>query len=145
MKDPSTVGQTYLLTAGHGQEVKIHELLKDAYALAGIKRRPILPFWLFFGIRRSPLARLFDSYFWQAVDLALPYYRYLKGNKVYFDAQKSSQKLAELGVFCPAWKSYKHVVLRFCLESRWGKKLPRPEHSYYQQSSLRSPALSPQS
>ena len=131
MQTPRSLGETFLLTAGLGHEVQIKQLLQDAYRMAGIQKRPILPFWLFALVRRSPLAKRFDDYFWQAVDMALPYYSYLKGNRVYFEDQRSRALLQELGVNQPRWPEYKQRVLGFCLESRWGRKLPKPEHTYY--------------
>lgn len=132
MQDSRALGGTWLLTAGLGQELKVRALLRDAEAIAGIKARPTLPFWMFFALWRSPLAKLFPVHLWEAMRMALPYRAYLEGHGAQFDASKTHALLAEHGVVCPSWDSYKHKVLSYCTQSRWGRRPPRPESYYYQ-------------
>ena len=131
MQRKESVGETFHLTAGLGSETRIREVLLDSYSLAGIKPRPIVPMWLFFAIRRSPFSRLFGSQFWRAVDMAKPYYDYLRGTGVRFDATRTHAVLRPLGITPPRWREYKKEVLNYCLASRWGRKVPIPEYVYY--------------
>ncbi len=131
MQRDGAVGQTFLLSAGLGKEIRIKELLRDSYLYAGINKRPILPTWVFNLIRKSPLKKLYHDSFWGAVDLAKPYFRYLEGTGVRFDAKRSLQTLKALGVTCPNWDDYKREVLGYCTASRWGRKPPMPEYVYY--------------
>ena len=131
MQQPSSLGETFHLTAGLGREIRIRDLLRDAYQLAAITRRPMIPFWLFHVISGTPLRRLFADQFWQAVEMATPYFCYFKGAGVRFDAARTQATLARLGIEVPSWSDYKREVLGFCVASRWGKKLPLPEYIYY--------------
>lgn len=131
MQRESSLGKTYHLTAGFGHEIKIATILRDAYQLAGIKKRPIVPYWIFNVIKKTPLRRLFPQTFWDAVDMALPYHHYLLGTSVRFDSERTRSVLGPLGIHPPGWDEYKKDVLGFCLASRWGKKLPMPEYIYY--------------
>lgn len=132
MQRDDSVGETYHLTAGLGHEVRVSAFLKDAYNIAQIKPRPIVPFWLFNFIKSSKhIRQFFPESFWEATDLAKPYAYYLKGNGIRMDARRTHAKLAELGVIAPRWDDYKKEVLSFCRASRWGKKLPLPEYVYY--------------
>ena len=125
--------RTFLLTAGLGKEIKVRQLLIDAMDLAEVKRKPIMPMWLFDFIRKvPPLARLLPNDFWTVVDMAKPYHGYLRGIKTRFNPAETLQLLARSGVKPPEWRDYKHQILQFCLDSRWGKRLPKPEHTYYE-------------
>lgn len=131
MQREGSVGQTFMLSAGMGKEIRIKGLLRDSYQYAGITRRPIIPTWTFNAIQKTPLKRFFHDSFWGAVDLARPYFRYLQGTGVRFDAKRSIQTLKALGVTCPDWEDYKREVLSYCTASRWGRKPPMPEYVYY--------------
>lgn len=131
MQRDGAVGQTFLLSAGLGNEIRIKDLLRDSYQYAAIKKRPIIPTWVFNLIQKSPLKRLYHDSFWGAVDLAKPYFRYLQGTGVRFDAKRSLQTLKALGITCPLWDDYKRDVLGYCTASRWGRKPPMPEYVYY--------------
>ena len=131
MQQDSTIGQTYLLTAGLGREIRIGDILRDSYEWAGITKRPAMPFWLFDIVSKTPLAKLLPEKFWDVANLAKPYYSYLRGNAVRFDATNTLKVLRQLDISPPKWQDYKREILSFCLTSRWGKRLPLPEYSYY--------------
>ena len=126
-----TLHQTYHITAGKGNEVRIKQLLTDASELAKLKKNQTIPFWAFDFIRLTPLRRILPEGFWQTVELAKPYRDYLRGAGVQFDATKTHDFLRRKGVGVPYWPDYKKEVLSFCSLSRWGKKLPLPEYVYY--------------
>lgn len=131
MNADDTVGQTFLLTAGLGHEIRIRDILHDAYEIAGLKRRPVVPFWFFAFIARTPFARMLPMQFWALVEAAKPYFPYLRGNAVRFDSRRSLDTLAKYGIKPPDWQDYKQEILNFCVATRWGKRLPLPEYSYY--------------
>lgn len=143
MQKDASLGETFHLTAGLGNEVRVKQFLRDAYHIAGIQKRPIIPFWLFNLIANTPLRRRYAEHFWDAVDLAKPYQAYLRGTGVRFDSTKSLATLADLGVQPPKWESYKREVLSFCLTSKWGRKLPLPEYAYYLPLSTRRGVYQP--
>lgn len=131
MQREHAIGRTFHLTAGFGNELRIRQILRDAYKYAGIRKVPILSYWLFNLIRYTPIKKKFHEPFWSAVEMAKPYDRYLRGNGVRFDATETFRALHPLGVKPPRWDDYKREVLGFCLASRWGRKLPMPEYAYY--------------
>lgn len=131
MQRDASLNETFHLTAGLGREIRIRDVLRDSYRYAGIKPRPLVSFPIFNLIWRTPLKKLFHDSFWGAAELARPYFRYLKGNGVRFDASKTDAVLAPLGVTCPNWNDYKREVLGYCIASRWGRKPPLPEYVYY--------------
>jgi long-chain acyl-CoA synthetase len=129
-RDEST-GQTYHLTAGSGNEVTIAKVLDGAYAYAGVKPRPFIPFWLFLLVRKSPFAKFFSGDFWYIADLAKPYYNYLQGVRFRLDNRKTQAQLAALGVAQASWDDFKEPLFKYCTESRWGKRVPKQEYLYY--------------
>lgn len=131
MSHSFSIGQTYHLTAGIGGEVRIKGLLKDSYEFANVAKKPILPFWMFNFIRRTPLRKMFSDSFWDAVEMASPYHYYLRGTGVRFDNEATLKQLTALGVVTPRWDRYKKEVLKYCLTSKWGKRIPLPEYVYY--------------
>jgi long-chain acyl-CoA synthetase len=126
-----SIGQTYHLTAGLGNEVRIKELLKDSYEYANVERKPIIPYWIFSLIKKSPLRRLYSESFWDAVAMAQPYHHYLLGTGVRYNNDATHKQLTALGVATPRWDLYKKEVLKYCITSRWGKRIPLPEYVYY--------------
>jgi len=131
MSVPEGVGETFLLTAGLGHEIRIRDILHDTYEIAGLKRRPTIPFWLFEMLARTPVARLLPMQFWALVEAAKPYFPYLRGTNLRFDSSKTLAVLAKHGIRPPDWQDYKQEILSFCVATRWGKRLPLPEYSYY--------------
>jgi thioester reductase-like protein len=131
MQRPSSLGETFHLTAGMGRELRIRDLLRDAWTIAGIKKRPVVPFWVFNFVRTTPLRRLFHDSYWEVSAMAKPYFRYLQGTGVRFDNTRTTAALAPFNVTAPRWADYKREVLGFCLASRWGKRLPLPEYAYF--------------
>jgi thioester reductase-like protein len=140
MQQDSSIGETFHLTAGLNNEIRIRNILRDSYKFAQINKRPIIPCWTFNLIKATPLARLFSQSFWDAVDMAQPYSHYLKGTGVRFDSSKTAKALQAHGLTAPAWDGYKREVLAYCRASRWGKRLPMPEYIYYLPVSSRKQA-----
>lgn len=126
-----SIGQTYHLTAGLGNEVRIKELLRDSYEYANVQKKPIIPYWVFRVIKNSPFRRFYSESFWDACDLAQPYHHYLLGTGVRYDNEATAKQLAAIGVSVPRWDLYKKEVLKYCISSRWGKRIPLPEYVYY--------------
>lgn len=131
MQSHEAQGGTWHLTAGKGHELRIRELLNDAEAHAKIRRRPTVPMWIFDLIRHSPIRKFMPKQFWDACEMAAPYYYYLKGCDVQFDASRTHALLDKLGVKAPSWQDYKANVLAFCTESAWGRRLSLPKYKYY--------------
>lgn len=132
MRDPNSIGETWHITAGKGNEVRLDSLLNDAEVFAGIKRVPLIPFWAFLILMKTPLRKLFSDDFWSAVDLASPYEHYLRGTGVRFDSRRTHAYLASRGVKLPLWEDYKQNVLGFIQDSRWGKRLSAPDYTYFE-------------
>lgn len=131
MQRGPSLGRTFHLTSGLGHEIRIRSFLKDSYQYAGIEPRPLVPYWVFNVFWKTPLSRFFSQVFWDAVELARPYFSYFKGNSVRFDSRATQEVLSDLGVEPPRWDEYKREILSYCVTSRWGKKLPMPEYIYY--------------
>ena len=131
MTSPEALGKTFHITSGHGAEVNIKGLLRDATKYASIKKKPTIPMWVFNTVRYTPLKKLFSDEFWQAVVIAEPYMAYLRGQSPRFDANFTHAFLAARGVQAPRWDSYKKEVLSFCRLSHWGRRLPMAEYIYY--------------
>lgn len=131
MMAPQSLGQTVYLTAGRNRGVRIDEFLKDAFRLTDIKRRPLIPVWMFQVLRATWLRHLMSESFWRTCDLAAVYNDYLSGTNVTFDNQKSTTYLATLGgTPAPHWRTYGQAILTYCTESKWGKRLKLPEFEY---------------
>ena len=133
LPDSEAAGRTFLLSGGLGKEVRVRQFINDALDLAEVKRKPIMPVWLFDFIRKvPPLRRLLPNEFWSVAEMAMPYYRYLRGIKTRFNPAETLRHLERSGVKPPEWPNYKSQIIQFCIDSRWGKRLPQPEHTYYE-------------
>ena len=120
------------ITSGVGNEVRISELLRDADRIANIKRKSVVPMFFFDLIRKTFLRSLLPREFWRTCEMAQPYYYYLKGTGVRFDAYSSDVVLKDLGVKKPQWNEYKKTILTFCTDSKWGRRIRNPSYTYYQ-------------
>ena len=52
MTSPEALGKTFHITSGHGAEVNIKGLLRDATKYASIKKKPTIPMWVFNTVTR---------------------------------------------------------------------------------------------
>ena len=128
---PKSLGHTLYLTAGVKQTIRIDDFLNDAFRQTKIQRRPLIPVWMFMVLRGTWLRKLMSESFWETCQLASVYNDYLAGTNVTFDNSKSIQFLSSLGARpAPHWKTYGDAILKFCTESRWGKRLALPEFEY---------------
>jgi long-chain acyl-CoA synthetase len=130
MSDES-LGRTIYLASGPQKSVRLDYFLRDAFRFTNIQRRPMIPMWLFKMIRQSWLRRIMSDDFWRTCDLASVYNDYLSGTFVTFDNRKSEDFLRRLGCSSvPLWPTYGKTILKYCTESRWGRKLSLPEYEY---------------
>ena len=126
-----SIGKTIYLASGPEKSVRIDRFLKDAFTLTHIARRPLIPMWCFKVLRSSSLRRLMSEEFWRTCELAAVYNDYLSGTSASFDNRESVAYLKKLG--CPPvppWSTYGKVILKYCTESRWGRKLAQAECDY---------------
>jgi long-chain acyl-CoA synthetase len=131
MSTPKSLGQTLYLTAGAKQTIRIDHFLNDAFRQTKIQRRPLVPMWLFKVLRGTWLRKLMSESFWEMCQLASVYNDYLSGTNVTFDNSKSTQFLTSVGARpAPHWGTYGDAILKFCTESRWGRRLAMPEFEY---------------
>lgn len=131
MMSPKAIGRTFHLTAGSKNNVVIGQFLSDAFHFTSIQRRPLMPLWMFNGLRSKWLKKIMSEDFWQACDLAAVYSEYVRGTEVVFDNTKTLELLRELGVApSPVWNDYKEKVFQYCMDTRWGKRRARQEHEY---------------
>ena len=69
--------------------------------------------------------------FWRTCELAAVYNDYLSGTSASFDNRESVAYLTKLGCQpVPPWSAYGKVILKYCTESRWGRKLAQAECDY---------------
>jgi long-chain acyl-CoA synthetase len=126
-----SIGRTIYLAAGPVKSVRIDRFLKDAFALTKIEKRPLIPMWLFKLLRGTWLKKIMSEEFWRTCEMAAVYNDYLSGTKVLFDNRKSEDFLNKLGCSsAPRWNSYGSAILKYCTETRWGRKLALPEFEY---------------
>lgn len=131
MMTPKSIGETFYLTAGKEKSVRIDELLRDAFSLTNIKRRPMIPVWLFKLLKGTWLRKLMDESIWRTCELASVYSAYLSGTDVVFDNTRSTEYLRKLGgKSAPHWRTYGREILKYCIESKWGRNLRLPEFEY---------------
>ncbi len=126
-----SIGRTIYLAAGPDKSVRIDRFLKDAFALTKIEKRPLIPMWVFRLLRGTWLRKIMSEDFWRTCDMAAVYNDYLSGTKVLFDNRKSEAFLKALGCpSAPSWSTYGTAILKYCTESRWGRRLAIPEFEY---------------
>ncbi len=131
MMTSKSLGETFYLTAGKEKSVRIDEFLSDAFSLTTIKRRPLIPVWMFKILRATWLRRLMDENFWRTCEMASVYNDYLSGTNVIFDNRRSTEYLKKLGgKSAPHWRTYGREILKYCMESKWGRRLRLPEFEY---------------
>lgn len=131
MMTSKSIGETFYLTAGKEKSVRIDEFLRDAFSMTNIKKRPLIPVWMFKVLRGTLLRKLMDENFWRTCELAAVYNDYLSGTNVIFDNTKSTEYLKKLGgKSAPHWRTYGREILKYCMESKWGRRLRLPEFEY---------------
>ncbi len=124
--DPNVIGRTFLITAGRGNEVRMGQLVEDFFKNTTVKRVPKIPFFVFDILYYTPMNRfLMPKVFNNVVDVAKPYEAYIRGTGVYYDNQMSKTYLESHGIFCPEWTKYGPVLMKYCMDSKWGKKAPK--------------------
>ena len=130
MSDGS-IGKTIYLTAGQGQTVRIDDFLQVAFLATDIKRRPLIPMWVFTVLSSKVLRRIMSESFWRTCELAKVYNDYLAGTDVIFDNKQSTDFLISIGgKVSPNWRTYGMSVMRYCTESKWGKRPKMHEYEY---------------
>ncbi len=134
MEREESIGETFYLTAGIGNEVSAAKVMKDAFKFAGFKKVPRVPIWFLDVMRATPLKKLFPDEGWDIVDLAVTYTAYFAGKGVLFDSPKTQKVLAAHGISPMRWSDYSETILSFCEKSRWGRKLPQKEVEYYKEA-----------
>jgi thioester reductase-like protein len=125
------IGQTIYLTAGERQAVRIDDFLQDAFLATDIQRRPLIPMWVFTVLSSRFLRRIMSESFWRTCELAKVYNDYLAGTDVIFDNSQSTALLTSIGgKMSPNWRTYGSSVMRYCTESKWGKRPKMQEYEY---------------
>lgn len=131
MMSPKAIGHTFHLTAGAKHNVVIGQFLRDAFKMTSIKKRPLMPLWMFKILHAKQLRHVMSESFWEACELAAVYSEYIRGTEVKFDNTKTIQFLKEVGVSPPpTWDAYKGKVFSYCMDTRWGKRRSLDEYIY---------------
>ncbi len=131
MQSKDSIGETFHLTAGQGKEVTHGTIAKDVHEIMGLKQHLPIPFWVFDIIWRTPLQKLFAKEYWDILDLAISYDGYFRGKSVSFNSEKTKKHLMRYNIAVPEWYSYKHNILKYCIETQWGKIHKQPLYMYY--------------
>ncbi|MCX6124305.1 MAG: SDR family oxidoreductase, partial [Proteobacteria bacterium] len=77
MMNQRSIGQTYHLTAGPENTLRIKAFLDDAFRLTSIQRRPLMPLTMFQLLRSRLFKPMMSQSFWEACDLAAVYSEYI--------------------------------------------------------------------
>lgn len=139
MLSPQSIGQTFHLTAGRDGVVPIKHFLRDAFRYTTIRKRPMVPMWLFRIVSKTSLRKIMSEDFWKTCELAAVYAEYLSGTEVLFDNQRTLATLRSLNVAPPPrWQAYGRKILSYCTQTRWGRKLDMQEYLYRNPQTLGS-------
>ncbi len=126
-----SIGQTFHLTCGAANSVRIHDFLNDAFSMTSIVRKPLIPLWMFHALRSKLFNGLMSREFWEACELAAVYSEYLRGTDVTFDNSSTVTALNEMNLPpAPSWSTYKANVFNYCIDTRWGKRKSQAEYQY---------------
>lgn len=122
-RSEQSVGKCYHLAAGPERQSSIGELLEMGAGFFGVRHpwmiapqvsyqivRPLL-YGVFWGKRRA-LLRTGELYF--------PYFSY-RGS---FDTATARADLTAAALEAPSVKQYFHNIMRFCVDTNWGRKRP---------------------
>lgn len=131
MFDDATIGSTFHLTAGRGNETNIRGLIADAIRFFHLRWRPIIPFWVFDAIYNTALRNFLSTAFREKAERARPYRPYIEGHGTWFDSTATRRALEARGVACPPWDTYKMKILEYVKATEWGTVAVQPEHLYY--------------
>jgi thioester reductase-like protein len=118
-----SLGRCYHLAAGPERQSSCGELLEMAAEFFAVREpwmippqvsyrmvRPLL-YTVFWGKRRALLKR---------GELYFPYFSY----RASFDTATTADHLAAAGVAAPFVRQYFHNIMKFCIDSNWGRKRP---------------------
>jgi long-chain acyl-CoA synthetase len=138
MKDPHSSYQTYHLTSGRGKEQWILSVAREAAKALNVGRYPIIPVFVYRLIKRTPLRRILSDDLWEIYRLFEPYLLYFKGSSARFNNKSTLIALKKHNVFPIEWKNYRDVILKYCVDTRFGKRKLMPEFEYYRYAVERS-------
>ncbi|TAN41925.1 MAG: NAD-dependent epimerase/dehydratase family protein [Nitrospirae bacterium] len=141
MQDDESLGKTFHLTAGRGNEVQMRTIIGDACTTLNLKKLPFLPIWLANYLLQTPLRHMVPRKYFGIMKLGMPYTSYFEGKSAPFNSEHSAAMLARFGISAPPWGAYKEQIFRYCRESSWGKARILPEYEYYRAAILKSRRL----
>jgi thioester reductase-like protein len=141
MQDDLSLGGTFHLTAGRGNEVEVRKIIGDACEIMGLKKLPFIPIWIANFLWQTPLKHTLPRKYRGVVALGMHYVSYFDGKSASFNAGQSEMILGKLGISVPKWDSYKKEIFNYCKETSWGKVRNRPEYEYYRAAILKNNAL----
>ena len=121
---PGAVGQCYHLAAGPENEITIGEAMETASRFFRIYKPLFMPTEAFERYIRPVLKLLFRGKRRQALDAGRVYVPYLN-YRASFDTTSARRDLQASGLKIPNVREYFDTLLRFCVESDWGKR-PMP-------------------
>ena len=131
LKSPDAMNKTFYLSAGHKRVISIKKFLSDTYRLTNIVKRPMIPVWVVEMLMWKPFRWVLSKSIWNTIELGSVYRGYLIGSQVEFDSRASEEFLKSKGLASPPyWDLYKEALFNYCMETKWGRKLPKPEVHY---------------
>jgi thioester reductase-like protein len=131
LKSPEALNKTFYLSAGHKRVISIKKFLADTYRLTNIIKRPMIPVWVVEMLMWKPFRWILSKSIWSTIELGSVYRGYLIGSQVEFDSRVSEEFLKSKGLASPPyWDLYKEALFGYCMETKWGRKLPKPEVHY---------------
>ncbi len=123
---PGAAGQCYHLAAGPENEITIGEAMETASRFFRVYKPLFMPTDAFERYIRPVLKLLFRGKRRQALDAGRVYVPYLN-YRASFDTTSARRDLQASGLKVPNVREYFETLLRFCVDSDWGKRpLPPP-------------------
>jgi hypothetical protein len=118
---PAALGQCYHLAAGPEHEITIGAAMEAASRFFGVYKPLFMPTSYYLRYVRPVLRLLFRGKRRRALDSGRVYIPYLN-YRASFDTTHARRDLAPMGLGVPDVAQYFETLLRYCVESDWGKK-----------------------
>jgi thioester reductase-like protein len=118
---PGSVGQCYHLAAGPEHEITIGAAMEAAARFFGVYKPLFMPTGIYLRYIRPALKLLFRGKRRRALDAGRVYVPYLN-YRASFDTSNARRDLAASGLAIPDVAQYFDTLLRFCVETDWGKR-----------------------
>lgn len=131
MSRSDSIGRSFHLTGGEGNEVTFSDLLSDARSLGKVPKTFLIPHRVYNFVFGNRLVRMLaPRLIYRSKAVGSCELLQVEGG-AYFRSSNTDEYFSSKSLCRPHWNDYKREVFEFCRLSQWGFRSVMPEYAYY--------------